>query len=132
VPRESVIEPLVGQYYHLSPLRRVAADTRDGWSAEWRGFIDVPTSGTYGFQVERVSRAGLWIDERVVFDETPEDAPEVNFGSVALTAGRHAIRVRLQNRNAGGPRLYLYWIPPGGQREVVPGRALYPVPPAIQ
>ena len=71
---------------------------------------------------------GLEID--VVFDDTAEGTAERQSGSIDLTQGRHSIRVRMQNRGAGGPRLYLYWSPPGGTRELVPGRALYPPPPA--
>jgi len=130
-PTETVIDPILVHYYHLNPFRRLNFEPRGGWSVEWRGFVEVFSAGTYAFDVERISRAGLWIDERQVFDDTPEAAPEVRSGSLELTAGRHAIRVRLQNRSDGGPRLYLYWTPPGGRREVIPGRALYPPPPAL-
>jgi hypothetical protein len=129
-PRESLIDPILDHYYHLSPFRRLNFEPPAGWSVEWRGSIDVPTGGTYRFDVERISRAGLWIDERLVFDDTGDDSAEVLSGTLDLTAGRHQIRARLQNRSAGGPRLYLYWTPPGGRREVVPGRALYPPPPS--
>jgi hypothetical protein len=62
-----------------------------------------------------------------MFDDTVTDGP--TSGVAQLMAGRHEIRVRLQNRGDGGPRLYLFWIPPGGGREVLPGRVLYPPPP---
>jgi hypothetical protein len=69
----------------------------------------------------------VWIDGQPIFDDTLVDGS--SSGLAQLTAGRHDIRVRLQNRGDGGPRLYLYWIPPGGGREVLPGRVLYPPPP---
>ncbi len=127
-PTETIIDPILAHYYHINPLSRVNASPAT-WSAEWRGTIDVPTTGTYRFEADRLSRAGVWIDENVVFDDTPDGAiPNVG-GSVPLTAGRHAIRVRMQDRGDGGPHLYLYWTPPGGGRELVPGRVLYPPPP---
>ena len=78
---------------------------------------------------DRLSRAGLWVDDTQVFDDTADGASQTQSGSAQLSAGRHQIRVRLQNRGEGGPRLYLYWTPPGGGRELVPGRVLYPPPP---
>jgi hypothetical protein len=125
-PTETIVDPILDHYYHVSPLARLNLSPPN-WSAEWRGTLDVPTTGSYRFDAERLSRAGLWIDEQVVFDDTTVDGAVS--GVAQLTAGRHPIRVRLQNRGDGGPRLYLFWVPPGGGREVVPGRVLYPPPP---
>jgi hypothetical protein len=125
-PTETLIDPVLDHYYHVNPLARLNLSPPT-WSVEWRGTLDVPTAGTYRFEPERLSRAGLWIDAQTIFDDTQADDPAS--GLAQLTAGRHEIRVRLQNRGDGGPRLYLYWIPPGGGREVVPGRVLYPPPP---
>jgi hypothetical protein len=131
-PQEKLIDPVLDHYYHLNPFRRLNLSPPAGWSAEWRGFIEVPHSGVYRFDVDRFTRAGLWIDERQVFDDTPTDAPEAVSGTLELTAGRHAIRVRLQDRAIGGPRMYLFWTPPAGQRQVVPGSALYPPRPELR
>jgi hypothetical protein len=125
-PTETIIDPVLDHYYHVSPFARLNLSP-PAWSVEWRGTLDVPTDGTYRFESERLSRAGLWIDQQRIFDDTLVDGP--SSGLAQLTAGRHEIRVRLQNRGDGGPRLYLYWIPPGGGREVLPGRVLYPPPP---
>ncbi|HEV7666497.1 MAG TPA: PA14 domain-containing protein [Chloroflexota bacterium] len=122
---ETIIDPVLDHYYHINPLARLNLSPAV-WSAEWRGLLDVPTTGAYRFEAERLSRAGLWIDEQRVFDDTV-DSPSATISGVAqLTAGRHAIRARLQNRGDGGPKLYLYWVPPGGGREILPGRVLYP------
>jgi hypothetical protein len=125
-PREHLIDPLVAHYFHTNVFARLNFDPGGSWSAEWRGFVDVPTSGTYRFEVERISRAGLWIDERLIFDDTAEGATLSIFGTAELSAGRHEIRVRYQSRQEGGPRIYLYWTPPGGARQIIPGRLLYP------
>jgi hypothetical protein len=86
----------------------------------------VPAAGAYQFEADRLSRAGLWIDGAPVFDDTTDAADAAAKGSRQLEAGRHAIRVRFQDRGDGGPRLYLYWTPPGGVRNLVPGEALFP------
>jgi hypothetical protein len=126
-PTETIIDPILDHYYHINPLSRLNLGLPT-WSAEWSGSLEVPTDGAYRFEAERLTRAGLWIDDQRVFDDTV-DSPSAGSSAVAqLTAGRHQIRVRLQNRGDGGPRLYLFWIPPGGAREIVPGRVLYPPP----
>jgi PA14 domain/Dolichyl-phosphate-mannose-protein mannosyltransferase len=124
-PTASIIDPTLAHYYHLSPFSRLNMSPSI-WSAEWLGSIEVPTAGTYRFEADRLSRAGLWIDSNVLFDDTPEGADDIQVGSAVLTAGRHAIRVRLQNRGDAGSRLYLYWTPPGGTRTLVSGQVLYP------
>jgi hypothetical protein len=129
-PTENIIDPILAHYYHVSPFARLNVGP-PVWSAEWNGSIEVLTNGAYRFEAERLSRAGLWIDGNRVFDDT-DDAPNATQSGLAqLTVGRHPIRVRMQDRGDGGPRLYLYWTPPGGGRELVPGRVLYPLPPTL-
>jgi hypothetical protein len=127
-PAVSVIDPLLAHFYHLSPFGRLNLSLSI-WSAEWVGSIDVPRNGTYRFEADRLSRAGLWVDNKPIFDDTSEGAAEMQTGSVVLTAGRHPIRVRLQTLGEAGPRLYLYWTTPGGTRSLVPGQVLYPPSP---
>src|SRR5262249_1021803 len=125
-----IVDPVLGHYYHLSPFARQSLSLTI-WSAEWRGSIDVPSSGGYSFEAERLSRAGLWIDGQALFDDTGNAATEAHSGAIQRAAGRHEIRVRLQDRGDGGPRLYLYWTPPGATvRQIVPGRVLFPPLPA--
>jgi 4-amino-4-deoxy-L-arabinose transferase-like glycosyltransferase len=129
-PTVSLIDPVLDHYYHTNPLSSVGLSPQV-WSAEWNGTLEAPTDGSYRFDAERLSRAGLWIDDRVVFDDTPEGAAESLSGVVQLTAGRHQLRVRFQDRGDGGPRLYLFWTPPGGARETLSGRVLYPPAPNV-
>jgi hypothetical protein len=129
-PTVTQIDPILAHYYHLNPFARLNLYPTT-WSAEWRGSIDIPTSGVYRFEADRLSRAGLRIDDRGIFDDTADGRATSQSGLAQLAAGRHAIQVRLQDRDQGGPRLYLYWTPPGGGREIVPGRVLYPPPPEL-
>jgi hypothetical protein len=125
-PNDVQIDPVVAHYYHTNPLVRLNVSPQL-WSIEWRGTLDVATAGTYRFDAERLSRAGLWLDDQPVFDDTATDG--IPSGLVTLSAGRHKIQIRLQNRGDGGPRLYLYWTPPNAPRTLLPGRALYPPEP---
>jgi hypothetical protein len=127
-PTQSVIDPILGHYYHLSPFSRLNLSP-SFWSAEWQGSIEVPTSGMYRFEADRLSRAGLWIDDKLIFDDTAADSEDNEVGAATLSAGRHAIRVRFQDRGDAGPRLYLYWTPPGGARSLLSGQVLYPPSP---
>jgi hypothetical protein len=129
-PTLAQIDPILSHYYHSNPFARLALYPTT-WSAEWRGSIDIPSTGVYRFEADRVSRAGLWIDDRGIFDDTIDSRAASQSGVTQLTAGRHPIRVRLQVRDQAGPRLYLYWTPPGGAREIVPGRVLYPPVPEL-
>ena len=65
-------------------------------------------------------------------NHTAQDAPVSTSGTAELTAGPHDIRVRFQDRLDGGPRVYLYWTPPGGNRQVLPGSVLVPPPARAQ
>jgi alpha-L-fucosidase len=130
-PVVRIIDPILAHYYHVTPFAFLNLSPAQ-WSAEWQGEIDVPTDGTYRFDAERLSRAGLWLDgaSAPVFDDTLDLPSASNSGTVQLSAGRHPIRVRFQQRGDGGPHLYLYWTPPGGARQLVPGSVLYPPAPA--
>jgi DNA-binding beta-propeller fold protein YncE/4-amino-4-deoxy-L-arabinose transferase-like glycosyltransferase len=128
-PQVQLIDPLPAHYFHTNPFSRVNFDPHNSWSAEWVGLLDVAADGTYRFEADRQSRAGLWIDDRQVFDDTADGAPEMTAGTIELQPGEHYIRVRFQDRGQGGPHLYLYWTPPGGARQVVPGRVLRPPEP---
>jgi uncharacterized membrane protein/DNA-binding beta-propeller fold protein YncE len=125
-PQVQLIDPLPAHYFHTNSFSRVNFDPHNSWSAEWVGLLDVSAVGTYRFEADRQSRAGLWIDDRQVFDDTADGAPEMTAGTIELQPGEHHIRVRFQDRGQGGPHLYLYWTPPGGARQVVPGRVLHP------
>ena len=71
---KTVIDPIVDHYFHVNPFARLNFDPHSVWSAEWRARFEAPTTGTYRFEAERLSRAGLWIDDRLVFDDTANDA----------------------------------------------------------
>jgi hypothetical protein len=110
------IDPEVAFYFHLIPLSRP-------YSVEWRGQLDVPQAGRYIFGVEVRDAAYLYMDEELVLvNETPDGYHE---RGVNLTAGLHDIRLRYKDLTDHS-HVYLYWIPPGGRRDIVPFDRLTP------
>jgi DNA-binding beta-propeller fold protein YncE len=126
-PAQEFVDPVVAHYYHVSPFAGANLNP-PRWSEEWVGALDAPTTGSYEFDLDHSEHAALWIDRQPVLSDL--NAPTARLrASVDLSAGRHALRVRYEKTEDGGPWIYLYWTPPGGQRAVVPGSALYPPPP---
>ncbi|NIN65328.1 MAG: hypothetical protein GTO63_11640 [Anaerolineae bacterium] len=65
----------------------------------------------------------LYIDGEEV--TSSQDRGHLDQGKVELDSGLHDIRVRYAARTSY-MHLYLYWVPPGGRREIVPPEVLFP------
>jgi hypothetical protein len=103
-------------------LRRNAA-----FSAEWDGFLYVPRTGRYRFQL--ISDDGSWLelDGRLVIDNGGNHAPVLREQLVDLAAGPRAVRVRFF-QGTGEWRLNLLWAEEGAQPEPIAGASLLHVP----
>ena len=110
------IDPQIDFYFHLIPLKRP-------YTVEWEGYLDVPESGSYIFGADVRDAAYLYIDGDLVL--TNEQADSYFERRLELAAGRHTIRLRYADRTDHS-HIYLYWIPPGGAREIVPFHQLTP------
>ncbi len=115
------IDPLLAWRVHLLPLPRP-------YSVEWTGRITVPVAGVYRFGTRSVDQSWLYIDERLVVDNSgaPDQYRE---GALALIPGEHTIRVRFLDRTSF-TFIQVYWTPPGGQRQILPSAVLRPAAPA--
>jgi hypothetical protein len=113
-PALARIDRQVGYYFHYLPMSRP-------YTVEWRGRLNVPVTGPYGFRVRAVSGASLYVDEELVFDSLSD---QVEGGSLALSAGLHDIRLRYLDDESHS-QVYLYWTPPGEEFELVPADALF-------
>ncbi len=108
------LDPFVGFRYHAElPF---ATD----FSATWKGHLDVPQTGTYGFELESIDQSQLTIDGATVIDYPGKGATKTT-----LPAGKHDIELRFKNKS-GYATMFLRWEPPGGEREVVPSERLTP------
>jgi len=110
------VDPAVSFFFHLNPLPRP-------YSIEWKGKIEIPTAGTYRFGTEAIDFSWLYLDEKLVVDNSQE-INKYKEASITLTAGLHDIRLRYLDRS-NWPHVYLYWTPPGKERQVVPSRHLF-------
>ena len=110
------IDPQIDFYFHLIPLKRP-------YTVEWQGYLDIPAAGFYIFGVDVRDAAYLYVDDKLVL--VNERADSYYERSLELAAGRHAIRLRYADRTDHS-HIYLYWIPPGGAREIVPYHYLSP------
>lgn len=119
--------PLVKNYPAQPDFRLIDAlltDTRGvdtltaeglGYTADvgllYEGYVKIPETGSYAFELSYDDGARLWIDGRLVADGTydPEAGTGVKTarGSLILCAGYHAIRVEYAELRGGDPHLSL-------------------------
>ena len=106
---------------------------RSPFSVDWSGALHTPSSGTYTFTVAAsgpysVELAGARLCQAA--DVVPE-RPQQCTVSRELNQGTHPIKVHWDSRptpNSVRRMFQLYWIPPGGERELVPPTQLSPEP----
>lgn len=90
---------------------------RTGYSVRWTGTIEIAKSGTYGFNVSSDDGARLWIDGKPAFADWTERPERETASRVALSRGRHTIR--LEFFQSGGESVVRFrWAPPGKEDEV--------------
>jgi 4-amino-4-deoxy-L-arabinose transferase-like glycosyltransferase len=109
------LDPFVGFRYHSE----LDAFPRP-FTATWTGFLDIPFTGPYSFQLDAKETGTLMIDGTTI------DAPPGNANRIVLEEGRHAIEVRLSNR-PGGAAAFLYWMLPfETERSIIPNDRFAP------
>ncbi|MEO5950946.1 MAG: PA14 domain-containing protein, partial [Chloroflexia bacterium] len=113
------VDPQVSFYFHEIPLNRP-------YTVEWIGKIYAPVAGTYGFTMEQLSRARLFIDEKeVLYNPTPNSMAATR---IDLQVGLHDIRIQYEDLD-GASHMYLYWTPPGvdpNEKYIIPATFLLP------
>jgi len=115
-PTFTQINPWIGFYFQITPLPRP-------YTVEWVGSIYISSGGQYLFGLESTDESSLWIGkEQVVNDLTSGQYQEA---AVDLAPGFQTIRVRYVDRTSY-THIYLYWTPPGGDREIIPQKVLFP------
>jgi hypothetical protein len=116
-PAFTQIDPEIDFYFHIIPLPRP-------YTIEWTGKLYAPTTGNYQFALNSVDNSQLKLDYSVVVDN-PNGHTTIE-GDTTLTQGWHDINVRFGDKT-GGTQIYLYWMPPGTNEQVlVPTRYLLP------
>lgn len=73
----------------------------DDFGCVFRGFIEVPTSGWYTLYTNSDDGSALYIGEQQVVENDGLHGMRERSGTIALQAGRHAIRVEFFERGGG-------------------------------
>ncbi|HIQ05354.1 MAG TPA: hypothetical protein EYH31_06615 [Anaerolineae bacterium] len=95
------------------------------FSATWTGSIIAPQTGMYQFTANADDGVRLIIDGQVMGESLrPDTVNQVN-ARLNLEAGHHRIQIDYFQRG-GGQALELWWVRPGGTRQVVPPMVLLP------
>jgi alpha-L-fucosidase len=96
------------------------------FAARWTGRVEAPYTGTYTFTTVSDDTVRLWVDGRLVIDNTTPHGPVVDRGTVALRAGqRYPIRLE-QTEQGGEASMKLIWSSPDITQQVVPAARLHP------
>ncbi len=99
------------------------------FSADWNGYIDIPTDGNYTFATTSDDGSIVYIDNNVVVNNGGAHPPTSVAGDpVALTKGLHPITVKYWECCDDQSLITLSWTIPGGSQAIVPPSALFPTP----
>ena len=96
------------------------------FTTRWTGTLHAPVSGTYRMGLFTQGQIDLRIDGQLVLHSDGPRAEPID-GSVDLHAGPHPVEV-VYAVNDGPGGLEWTWMPPGGERSIVPRSALTPPP----
>jgi len=100
-----------------------AAQRDENFGLRFRGYVEVPEDGVYGFFLSSDDGSRLLIDGDEVVDNDGIHGVRERSGYVALTAGKHPIELAFfQGR--GGVGLSLFWGGPGFEKREVEPEAL--------
>ncbi|ANF31799.1 hypothetical protein A0130_09030 [Leifsonia xyli] len=99
----------------------------DNWSARMTGMVTFPTAGTYKLSVTADDSSQLWLNDILVMSDTIAGAAHASpDGLITVTAGQ-SVPIRVQYWDIASVASFgLYWTPPGGARQLIPGSALVP------
>jgi len=110
------IDPRLGVYFHIPPLDHP-------YTVEWKGRIQISEAGTYVFGLQSIDESMLYLDGELVTSSLERD--EYGAGSVLVEDGFHDIRLLYAGRTHH-TYINLYWVPPDGERGIVPAEVLFP------
>ncbi len=106
----------------------------------WEGYINVPTTATYTFEICSDDGSRLWIDQAHGFATTPlinHDGTHGNTcktGSIALTAGLHPIALGFFEAGSGEAMSWSWQNNAGLSKQAIPSSVLFSpglVPPTM-
>ncbi|MEI8407285.1 MULTISPECIES: PA14 domain-containing protein [unclassified Kribbella] len=102
-----------------------AAVPVDNFSVRWTGQVDVPAAATYSFITTTDDGVRLWVDGQLLIDAWTDHSKRDDVGSIALSAGKHDIRLEYYE-NGYDAIAQLAWSSPNLARQVIPAARLTP------
>ncbi len=111
--------------------------SEDNFTADWTGFIEVPETGNYIFELEVDDAAKIWINEQLLIDKNPDlsNQAEGNVmesktagagnGKIRLEAGKkNPIRIAYREKRQNAA-ISLFWKSENNIGSIVPQQALF-------
>ena len=93
----------------------------DNIFAQFKGYIDIDTSGSYTFYLNSDDGSKLWIDDTlIVNNDGVKPSPIELSGSTSLNIGKHKIEVGYFH-NTATPELEVNWSGPGISKQEISG-----------
>lgn len=124
-PTETRTDPTVNYNWKFtgSPAPTLPAET---FSSRWTGAVEAPYSESYTFTTLSDDTVRLWVDGRLVIDNTTPHGPAIDQATVPLTAGtRHTIRLE-HTEQGGEASMKLFWSSQNTPQQVIPSNRLHP------
>lgn len=112
------IDPQIAVYFHELPVDRP-------FSIRWTGTLLAPEDGEYTFSTTSIDTSTVALDGREILRNP--GALQVTDGAIRLGKGPHALEVTFQNQSDFA-QIFLSWVRPGREREIVPADVLRPPP----
>jgi len=94
------------------------------FSARWTGQVEVSQADTYTFITTTDDGVRLWVDGTLVVDAWTDHSKRDDTGQIALTAGRHDIRMEYYE-NGWDAIAQLAWSSPALARQTIPTGSLW-------
>lgn len=121
-------EPLavsIDQSLSTDTLDNGVAGVWVAYAVEWSGFLVVDRQATYEFAIISDDGSDLWIDDRLIVDNSGQHGAQEARGSVTLDAGVHPIRVQYE-QDGGAFSLDVKFARRGEPVMPIPARQLLP------
>jgi hypothetical protein len=101
-----------------------SVDEEESFGLRFRGYLDVPATGVYGFLLTSDDGSRLLIDGREVVDNDGIHGARERSGFAALEAGKHELVLSFF-QGAGGSALALLLERPGSEAQEIPSEMLF-------
>lgn len=129
--RDGIIETrLDRRLREMHPSGGDATATNRRWERiHWKGYLDLPLDGEYGFYLKARGRYRIAVAGKVMFANADAEKPQhLDSGTLRLTPGLYPVEIVLEPATDQSARMNLYWKWPGEGRLLEPVSGEYLLP----